>query len=44
MALFGMIGSGSFSADERPENWRQKVLQLDPNNSAPLTHSQQDEE
>ena len=37
MALFGMIGSGSFSADERPENWRQKVLQLDPNNSAPLT-------
>ena len=37
MALFGMIGTGSFSAEERPENWRQKILQLDPNNSAPLT-------
>lgn len=30
MTIFGMIGTGNFSAEERPENWRQKVLELYP--------------
>lgn len=36
-ALLGMRGTGSFSADQRPENWREKYLMLEPNGSAPLT-------
>ena len=36
-AFMGMVGSGDFSAEERPKNWRQKILQLYPNGDAPLT-------
>lgn len=36
-ALLGMRGTGSFPADHRPENWREKYMQLEPNGSAPLT-------
>lgn len=36
-AFLGMFGTGNFSAEERPENWRQMILDLDPNGDAPLT-------
>lgn len=36
-AYFGMRGSGDWSDDERPKNWRQKILELDPNGDTPLT-------
>lgn len=36
-AILGMRGTGSFAADHRPENWREKYLMLEPNGSAPLT-------
>lgn len=36
-AILGMRGTGSFPADHRPENWREKFLMLEPNGSAPLT-------
>lgn len=36
-AVLGMRGTGSFSADARPENWREKYMMLEPNGSAPLT-------
>lgn len=36
-AVLGMRGTGDFPADHRPENWREKFLQLMPNGSAPLT-------
>jgi len=32
-----MRGTGSFAADHRAENWREKWLMLEPNGSAPLT-------
>lgn len=35
--FLGMRGSGDWSSDERPQNWRQKVLQLFPTGSTPLT-------
>ncbi len=37
MAFLGMRGTGSFSADERPKNWREKILFLYPNGDMPLT-------
>ena len=37
MATLGMRGTGSFPADHRPENYREKYLMLEPNGSAPLT-------
>ncbi len=37
MSFVGMMGTGNFTADERPKNWREKILQLYPNGSAPLT-------
>lgn len=37
MAFLGMRGTGDWSAAERPENWRQSILYLYPNGSAPLT-------
>lgn len=36
-AILGMRGTGSFAADHRAENWREKYLMLEPNGSAPLT-------
>src|SRR3990167_11046330 len=36
-ATLGLRGSGDFSTDERPKNWREKILQLFPNGEAPLT-------
>ena len=36
-AVLGMRGSGSFTAAERPQNWRQAILLLFPNGDAPLT-------
>ena len=36
-AFLGMVGTGQFTADERPKNWRQKILELFPNGDAPLT-------
>jgi hypothetical protein len=35
-AVLGMRGVGSFSAAERPQNWRQAILLLFPNGDAPL--------
>lgn len=35
--FLGMRGSGSFSADERPKNYRELILHLFPNGAAPLT-------
>lgn len=37
MAFLGMRGSGDWVDDQRPKNWRQKILQLYPNGDAPLT-------
>lgn len=36
-AILGMRGTGNFTADERPKNWREKLLHLFPNGEAPLT-------
>lgn len=37
VGLLGLRGSGSFTADERPKNWRQLLLLINPNGDAPLT-------
>lgn len=37
MAVLGMRGTGQFSANSRPQNWRQTIILLFPNASAPLT-------
>ena len=37
MAFLGMRGNGDWVDEQRPKNWRQKVLQLYPNGDAPLT-------
>ena len=37
MAFLGMRGTGDWATDERPKNWRQGILYLYPNGSAPLT-------
>lgn len=37
MAFLGMRGSGDFTENQRPYNWRQKILQLYPNGDMPLT-------
>src|SRR5438552_16859031 len=36
MALLGLRGAGSFTAVERPKNWRQEILLQFPNGDAPL--------
>ena len=36
-AVLGMRGSGNFSTDERPKNWREAIMLLFPNGEAPLT-------
>ena len=36
-AILGLRGSGAFTADERPQNWRELILYLFPNGEAPLT-------
>jgi hypothetical protein len=35
--FLGMRGTGDWATDERPYNWRQGILRLYPNGSAPLT-------
>lgn len=37
MAFLGMRGTGDWTEDERPLNWRQGILYEYPNGSAPLT-------
>lgn len=37
MPFLGMKGTGQFAANERPQNWREMILYLYPNGSAPLT-------
>lgn len=37
MPFLGMRGTGDWATDERPLNWRQGILLLYPNGSAPLT-------
>lgn len=37
VGILGLRGSGSFTADERPQNWRQGILLMFPNGDAPLT-------
>jgi hypothetical protein len=37
MAFMGMRGTGDWVTDERPKSWRQGILFLYPNGSAPLT-------
>lgn len=36
-AILGLRGSGNFTNDERPQNWRESILYLYPNGEAPLT-------
>jgi Family of unknown function (DUF5309) len=36
-AFLGLRGTGDFTSDERPKNYREKILQLFPNGEAPLT-------
>ena len=36
-AFLGMRGNGDWVANQQPENWRQMILHLYPNGSAPLT-------
>lgn len=36
-SFLGMRGNGDWIANQRPENWRQALLYLYPNGSAPLT-------
>jgi len=36
-SVAGMRGTGDFSTDERPKNFRELILWRDPNGSAPLT-------
>lgn len=36
-AFLGMRGDGDWTTNQRPENWRQMMLYLYPNGSAPLT-------
>src|SRR5215813_7610523 len=36
-AFLGLRGSGDFTTDERPQNWREMILYLNPNGEAPLT-------
>jgi len=35
--MFGMRGTGDWAEDERPKSWREQILYLKPNGSAPLT-------
>lgn len=35
--IVGVRGTGAFTSDERPKNWREMILYLDPNGSVPLT-------
>ena len=35
--FLGMRGNGDWVPDQRPKNWRQQILKLYPNGSAPLT-------
>ena len=37
MAVLGLLGTGMFAADERPQNWREVTLLEFPNGAAPLT-------
>ena len=37
MAILGMYGTGNFSDDERPKNWRQGINLVFPNGDTPLT-------
>ena len=37
MAFLGMRGTGSWTGNERPQNWREMILYLYPNGAAPLT-------
>lgn len=37
MAFLGMRGTGDWVTDQRPKNWRETILYLYPNGSAPLT-------
>lgn len=36
-AILGLRGTGQFTSDERPNNYREKILQIFPNGEAPLT-------
>jgi len=36
-AIAGLRGTGNFATDERPKNFREMILWLDPNGDAPLT-------
>jgi len=37
MATLGLLGTGTFSTDERPKDYRTAILHLWPNGAAPLT-------
>ncbi len=37
MAFMGMRGTGDWQTDQRPKSWREAVLRLYPNGTAPLT-------
>lgn len=38
IAIPGMIGPGDFSADQRPNDWTQGMLEIDPNGDVILTY------
>ena len=37
MAFAGLRGTGDWGTDERPKNFRERILWLDPNGMTPLT-------
>lgn len=37
MAIQGLRTSGNFEANQRPKNWRETILMLEPNGKAPFT-------
>ena len=37
MAILGLRGTGDWGTDERPKNFRESILWMEPNGNAPLT-------
>lgn len=37
MSFMGMRGTGDWVTDQRPKSWRETILYLYPNGTAPLT-------
>lgn len=37
MPIYGLMGTGDFTSAQRPQDWRETVLRLFPNGTAPIT-------